>query len=58
MFTAKPPMYMLVPPTQKWSVVLSALHSQWHVSVMFAQFSVMSAVQHGAESAVTHSDWE
>ena len=78
--TAKPLMYMSVPPTQKLSpleavvvvdavdavdadefdevvvVVVSSLHSQWQVSTMLAQFSVISSVQQGSDSAVTHSD--
>ena len=76
--TAKPLMYMSVPPTQKLSpfeaavvavdadevvtfvvvVVVSSLHSQWQVSIMLAQFSVISSVQQGSDSAVTHSDWD
>ena len=82
--TAKPLMYMSVPPTQKLSpfeavvvidsvdavdadefdefvvvvVVVSSLHSQWQVSTMLAQFSVISSVQQGSDSAVTHSDWD
>ena len=74
--TAKPLMYMSVPPTQKLSpfeavvvvdaveavifdeVVVVSLHSQWQVSIMLAQFSVISSVQQGSDSAVTHSDWD
>ena len=32
-------------------------HSQWQVSTMSAQLSVISSVQQGSDSAVTHSDW-
>ena len=39
-------------------VVVSSLHSQWQVSTMSAQFSVISSVQQGSDSAVTHSDWD
>ena len=39
-------------------VVVSSLHSQWQVSIMLAQFSVISSVQQGSDSAVTHSDWD
>ena len=39
-------------------VVVSSLHSQWQVSTMLAQFSVISSVQQGSDSAVTHSDWD
>ena len=39
-------------------VIVSSLHSQWQVSTMSAQFSVISSVQQGSDSAVTHSDWD
>ena len=39
-------------------VVVTSLHSQWQVSTMSAQFSVISSVQHGSDSAVTHWDWD
>ena len=39
-------------------VVVVSLHSQWQVSIMLAQFSVISSVQQGSDSAVTHSDWD
>ena len=38
--------------------VVSALHSQWQEGVISAQFSVISSVQQGSASAVTHSDWD
>ena len=38
--------------------VVSALHSQWQEGVMSAQFSVISSVQQGSASAVTHWDWD
>lgn len=39
-------------------VVVCSLHSQWQVSIMSAQLSVISSVQQGSASAVTHSDWD
>ena len=39
------------------TVEVVVLHCHWHVSSISSQFSVMSSVQHGFESAFTHSDW-
>ena len=39
------------------AVDVVVLHCHWQVSSISSQFSVMSSVQHGFESAFTHSDW-
>ena len=39
------------------AVEVVVLHCHWQVSSISSQFSVMSSVQHGFESAFTHSDW-
>ena len=39
------------------TVEVVVLHCHWQVSSISSQLSVMSSVQHGFESAFTHSDW-
>ena len=39
------------------AVDVVVLHCHWQVSSISSQSSVMSSVQHGFESAFTHSDW-
>ena len=39
------------------AVDVVVLHCHWQVSSISSQSSVMASMQHGFESAFTHSDW-